>query len=101
MAEQTYEPVNQTLFDPWLKLREKTAHFNEVRAIADRYSKMRRLAAEQFAELKDKPKVKQETLSALLGIIQFCGDKAEPLWQSVAKLEAELHEETERLNAEA
>lgn len=92
--------ANTTWLDPWLKLREKTAVRNDLTTVADRYSKMRRLALAQYNDLRERPKTRQATLDGLLGIIKFCDDLGAPLWQRLEMMEAEIHEETERLENE-
>lgn len=86
--------------DPWLKLREKTAVRNDLAEVADCYSKMRRLALQQYNRLKDRPKTKQETLNGLQRIIEFCDERGQPLWETLQKLDVQIYEETERLNDE-
>lgn len=90
--------TDQTWLDPWLKIREKTSHRNELLQIADRYSKMQRLAMAQLAELRKRPKSRPDTLAGLEEIIRFCGERGQPLFDKVAVLDAELAQETEALN---
>ncbi len=86
-----------TWLDPWLKLREKTSQRNDLFDLADRYSKMARLARQQYVALKDRPKSSKETLEGLIGIAEFAEARSKPLFDLATKLETELREESERL----
>ncbi len=92
MSDQT------TWLDPWLHLREMTTSRNDLMTVADRYSRIQRLALEQLNDLRQRSKTTPETLAQLEEIIRFCGDKGQPLWDKLSTLDAKLKEETERLN---
>lgn len=84
--------------DPWLKLREKTEVRNDIAEIASGYAKMSRLACQQLNRLKERPRTTQGTIDGLAQIILFCDERSKPLFAKLATLEAEIAEETERLN---
>ncbi len=94
MAEQTW-------LDPWLKLREMTAQRNDVQTVADRYSKLERLALAQLNDLRQRPNTRQSTIVTLTKFYEFAHSQAEWLWSEVVKLETALEQETERVNTEA
>lgn len=87
-----------TWLDPWLKLREKTEVRNDIAEIADTYAKLSRLACQQLNRLKERPRTTAGTIDGLASIILFCDERAKPLFAKLATIEAELAEETEKLN---
>lgn len=87
-----------TWIDPWLKLREKTEVRNDLAEIADTYARMSRLAVKQLNRLKVRPRSTAGTIDGLASIILFCDERSKPLFEKLALIEAEIAEETERLN---
>lgn len=87
--------------DPYLKIREMTQVRNDTLEIADRYSKMARMARQQYMALKSRPKASKTTLDGLLQMSEFCDSRAKPLFDLVDKMNAEITDRMERLQNEA
>lgn len=89
-----------SIFDPYLKVREKTAQRNDVQTVADRYSKMSRLALAQLNDLRQREGTRQATIVSLTKFYEFAHNEAERLWPMVVQLDTEITEEMECLQNE-